>query len=387
METEKVAYESLRILKHYTDGSFGILHYFSTAWSNTAALQPMLEVVSKETEAWILEHCGSLRESSLWSVIQHHLLVQLLNAIQTNSKFGPEHVCTAIVRNKIANCHMRLKEFAEAMSHFNWLRGMLVTEKLGTDALWTLGPEVLSNLKYDGQFRVSESKNFSEIALGLAKFIYDRALKHFPLNDDGLYKHVEAYKRVLCDRRDYTAVRDMYESLWQDRPHAWESKCLSRIGLVLAEDCFVRGLMMEAIQRASEVLSRNTTFFGSTDRETIAASNLMSEFYTGRGQYEKSLQIHTRMVQLLEENGASGQKYTEQVNLKGRALQRLGQWKDAERVYNRLWNHLAKDIPIAYFARKSENLRVWEERARETKAPPPKSWHHEKHWEKSLGSM
>jgi len=96
---------------------------------------------------------------------------------------------------------------------------------------------------------------------------------------------------------------------------------------------------------ADKVVSHESLSKGPTSSECIKASNSLSFIYTAQGKYERSLEIHTKILDQLELTGSSSalaRIIYEQLNLKGRALERLGRWREAEMFYDQLEAEIAR---------------------------------------------
>jgi hypothetical protein len=163
------------------------------------------------------------------------------------------------------------------------------------------------------------------------------------------------------DRTD--RLKSMYESFWAQRLSSWTTDEMSEMGLKLAKGYLKQGRPSDAIIVAEEVVQHESLSPGSP-RMFYTASNTLSFIYTSQGDYEKSLKIHSDILYNYGRNRDN--HYFTQMNLKGRALERLGRWSEAETLYDKMGYDLQKlwGNNRTLIKRKLGNILEWSEQSK-----------------------
>jgi tetratricopeptide (TPR) repeat protein len=366
------------------DTKFFILRGIDDVWKDVASLQQILDESMLETKAMI-EKDSSIRTKrgdELYIFLMRDIYVRLRHSIRDHPNFGPLHVCTAVVTNQIADYSIRLGEKNEAFDLLQQLYDRLIdTGGFSSEEMLSLGSAVAKTLGDFCAYDTTERNQAREMRNKLSMAILTETRKRFSLEDEPLFEYFEDCRQLLLRDNDHGRLKGLYESFWAKRPHAWTSKGLSRIGLGLAEYYYARESKSHAVRTTKEVCSHDILVFGETDETTVAAWNLLSEFYTAEDNYEESLMIHSSLMGKIDPDSDRGKGlYAQQVNLKGRALQRLGRWEEAEKVYMGLWRFLARGVPMEFWRNKSQNIQVWKDRAQEREAPTARTWNDDKLW-------
>jgi tetratricopeptide (TPR) repeat protein len=235
-------------------------------------------------------------------------------------------------------------------------------------------------------------------------------------------------------------VHDMEQPLhdvWEARNSktAWASDDISRVGDHLAQIYFESGRCFEAVRIMRQLCQHDEALHGLTAQRTLNRYNRLSSCYSAQNDFAQSLAIHRRALisfgvlavdlgnfdepphmqprrsqpTYLHGDGSRssfGQEDNDgdnrvsfstyrpprarsitlrgwpngdmlkQCNLYGRALQRLGRWEEAERVYQDLWDECRRASAggQSWMIHKFSNVKAWNEEAKARKVGEEGLW-------------
>lgn len=399
---EEVVNKSLRALD--SESSF-LLSGIKSVWKDETYLKQMMDDAIEHTKAMVQKQVPIHRGDGFYFFLRQEVYIKLRQSLSEHPSFGALHVCTAAVSSQIAHQSILLSERDKALALVRGLYEQFMCGNFSSDNVVSLGTAVTKNLAEFRSFGSADGIEARCIRNNISEVILMKVQKQFSFGNELLFEYFEDYRRLLCQDRDYPRLKTLYESSWEKRPHAWRSKAISRIGLALSEYYYAYESKSRAKQICNEFCSHDALVFGGISRQTLSACNLLSEFFTTEDDHEASLKIHSDLAEKIDSRqrddgcygegansirrtfrhsqhwvNAENEYYSEQVNLKGRALQRLGRWEEAEKLYLDLWHHLARQLPSQYFRNKSKKIEVWKIRAREREAPLSRAWNDGKFW-------
>ena len=163
---------------------------------------------------------------------------------------------------------------------------------------------------------------------------------------------------------------DIYEDLWSDRAaHAiWRDRNISKIGRELAGSYFKAGREAEAVDLASDICQHDEGEYGLADQCTLKSYDMLSHFYFEQKEYRRALKLHENILTHFRDSyrEANFMDMVQQFHKKGRALQRLGMWREARGIYDEAFDMTMRyHGPRGYYIHKLENIKMWSEKAYE----------------------
>lgn len=337
-----------------------------------------------ETDELFLNFVG---RQDLENFLLKEAYMRVLDIVNSAEEYGHSHPGRIAVENHIARLHLRTGDIDKAMELLSGLAETLMNpDQISSRLLFLIGFEVTESL-YGRSHLPRDVCIPLPISFGvhenMAKDLQRRLLtllfatrNLLPVGHSSMWKFQHSYENLLLHDHDEEKLLALFEQFWADRLSSWTDEETRKLGIKLANLHLKQGRASPAEFVADEVVRHVSSTDGPTSSECIEASNALSFIYTAQGCYEKSLDIHSKILDRLQsrsrssstafQGGFHGKFYYTQLNLKGRALERLGQWQEAEKCYDQLeaeihrsWGH---DLDI--IKRKLGNILEWKSQSR-----------------------
>ena len=160
------------------------------------------------------------------------------------------------------------------------------------------------------------------------------------------------------------------EDLWSSRDAqiVWHDTNISKVGRELAGLYFKAGRELEAIDLISDVCQHDEGEYGLKSWCTLASYKMLSHFYFERKLYRNALKLHEKILAYFRANYRLNdfKAMVEQFHQKGRALQRLGMWREARGIYDEAFDMTMRyHGPLGYHIHKLDNIKMWSKKGYE----------------------
>ena len=157
---------------------------------------------------------------------------------------------------------------------------------------------------------------------------------------------------------------DIYEDLWSDKDSLifWHNRNISKIGRELAGLYFKAGREFEALELVSDICQHDEGAYGLTDQCTLKSYDMLSHFYFEQKDYRSALRLHEKILAHFRNNFRESYfaDMVQQFHMKGRALQRLGMWREARGIYDEAFDMTRKSHgPHGFRPHKRGNIKMW----------------------------
>ena len=214
-----------------------------------------------------------------------------------------------------------------------------------------------------GEQPTLQSKNIIKFTMNLSRQVNG-------LFDDATIQLLDSYATCAKKLGDTDELLAIYEDTWNNRGSqlAWHDRNISKIGQKLAELYFKSGRQIEAIDLISDICRHGEREYGLSDRSTISSYKTKSAFFFERKEYLSALHVHEKILTYYQRNYQTGNfmDMIQQFHQKGRALQRLGRWREARGIYDEafemtMWYH----GPHGFYVHKLGNIKMWSEKGYE----------------------
>jgi tetratricopeptide (TPR) repeat protein len=183
-------------------------------------------------------------------------------------------------------------------------------------------------------------------------------------------KLLNSYATCARKHGDTDDLLATYEDFWTKRGSqlAWHARNISRVGQSLAILYFESGRQEEAMDLISDIRRHDEREYRLFDECTIASYKTESEFYFEREDYLNALRIHEEILRYYQSNYRTDNfmDMIQQFHWKGRALQRLGRWREARGIYDEAFALTMRyHGPRRYHVHKLANIKMWSEKGYE----------------------
>jgi tetratricopeptide (TPR) repeat protein len=163
-------------------------------------------------------------------------------------------------------------------------------------------------------------------------------------------------RTALAEDDRYGEIEEIYLNIWnrRDSTSSWRFWEFSGIARDLSEMYFATNRQQEAIDLMTMVARHDELEYG-VEGQTVNSYDMLSSFHSARHEYQASLGIHEKLLDVLPK---SSRYWTRELNLRGRALQRLGRWQEATSLYIDLWRECQKTYGT-WVTTRTGNIRQW----------------------------
>ena len=208
-----------------------------------------------------------------------------------------------------------------------------------------------------GEQPTNQSREIIRFVIGLSRKI-DVSFAH------GTMELLDDYISCTKNTSGNDAL-DIYEDLWSDRDAqvVWHDRDISKVGRELAGLYFKPGREVEAVELVSDVCQHDEGEYGLADQCTLESYDMLSHFYFEQKDYRSALRLHEKILAHFRNNYREAylESMIQQFHKKGRALQRLGMWREARGIYDEAFDITRRfHGPRGYRRDKLKNIRMWE---------------------------
>ena len=118
----------------------------------------------------------------------------------------------------------------------------------------------------------------------------------------------------------------------------------------------------------SDIRRHDEREYRLSDKRTLANYKIESEFYFKRKDYLNPLRVHEEILRYYQSNYRTDNfmDMIQQFHQKGRALQRLGRWREARGIYDEAFALTMRyHGPHGFYVHKLANIKMWSEKGYE----------------------
>ncbi|KAH7398581.1 hypothetical protein BKA66DRAFT_453414 [Pyrenochaeta sp. MPI-SDFR-AT-0127] len=242
----------------------------------------------------------------------------------------------------------------------------LLPDALHSKTLLETGQNIARHIEEHGS-----SSEIQQLAVELMEHVFQRCRERLPLDTPLTYDVLKDLIRLWRAQQsaELFTIRKLYQSIWEGVPSAWTTQALSCIGLLVSLDAFESGRQQDALGIALRICSHDELTYG-WKLQTFDSWNVVSYYYSASNEHEQAYKIHSRILPMAKKHSYSpalDRRVHQQTNLLGRALQRMGRWLEAQKVYQDLWLLCSRE-PEDWMYRKLGNISSWGEHETAIKA-------------------